>query len=67
MSNELTRLAATTIAKSDDNLSRSTGKTLMTVGAGSGALWLAAGILPLVTFPMLFVLAVLAGIWLYAK
>lgn len=67
MSNELTRLAASTIAKSDDSLSRSTGKTLVTVGVGSGALWLVAGMLPLITFPMLMVLAVLAGIWFYAK
>lgn len=43
------------------------GGALVKTGLGAGGLYLAAGILPFVTFPMLLVLAVLAGGYLYVK
>jgi len=67
MSNELTRYAATAITKSDDSISRSAGKGLMTVGAGGIGLWFLAGMLPFITFPMLLIAAVIGGVLLYAK
>jgi hypothetical protein len=52
---------------SDESLRKDAGGALMKAGLGGGALYLAAGFLPFVTFPMLLIIAVVAGVWLYAK
>ena len=49
----------------DDTVSSKVGGTLVKAGVGGGALWLAAGFLPFITFPMLLVAAILFGIFLY--
>lgn len=49
----------------DDTLTSKTGGTLIKAGVGGGALWLAAGFIPLVSFPMLLILAIVLGLFMY--
>jgi hypothetical protein len=68
MSNELMRSGQKYLAtSSDDSLRKDAGGALMKAGLGGGALYLAAGFLPFVTFPMMLIVAVVLGLWLYAK
>lgn len=67
MSNEIVRYSRTALAKSDETLSREAGKGLMTVGAGGLAIGAVAWLVPFITLPMLLIVAVLLGGYLYAK
>jgi hypothetical protein len=68
MSNDLMKSTNSYLATSSDGeIGRAAGSTLFKAGVGGGALWLTAGFLPFVTFPMLLVLAVLLGGGLYLK
>jgi hypothetical protein len=66
MSNELIRAGQRYVATSD-SLSKDTGGALVKTGLGAGALWLTAGFLPFITFPMLMIAAVVLGGFLYVK
>lgn len=62
MSNDIAKYTkAANVALSDNDTKNSVGGTLLKTGLGGGALYLAAGVIPFVTFPMLLVLFVLAG------
>lgn len=68
MSNELMRSGQKYLAhSSDESLRKDAGGALVKAGVGGGALYLAAGLVPFVTFPMMVILAVVLGVWLYAK
>lgn len=51
--------------KAEDTAMSKTGGTLMKTSAVGGGLWLAAGVLPFVTFPMLLILLAILGILMY--
>jgi hypothetical protein len=68
MGNELVRAGRSVLAKTDDQtFSRAAGGALVKTGLGATGLWMLAGMLPFITFPMLLVAAVAGGIFLYAK
>lgn len=67
MNSELARRSRGQLSKSDATLSREAGKGLMTIGAGGLTIGAAAWLLPFVTLPLLLVLAVFAGLFLYAR
>ena len=66
--NEIEKYVATkTLATSDETFTRSAGAALVKTGLGAGGLWILAGALPFVTFPMLLIAAVVFGGYLYVK
>jgi hypothetical protein len=68
MSTDLVKGTKAMLAESGDgNMTKATGVTLFKVGAYGSTAWLAAGLLPFVTLPMLLVIMVLAGGGLYLK
>jgi hypothetical protein len=68
MSNELVRAAQKTLVNTDDaTLTKETGKALAKVSVGAGGLYLLAGALPFITFPMLLIIAFLGGMFLLLK
>lgn len=68
MNKEIMRVGQTYVAKSDSGAMRKdAGAALVKTGVGAGGLYLAAGLIPFVNFPVLLVLAVLLGFFLYAK
>lgn len=64
MSNELIRAAQKNIVHSK-SISGAAGKGLVTVGAGGLGLMTVAAFLPLITLPMLLVMMVVAGLFLW--
>lgn len=68
MSKEIMRVGQTYVAKSDSGAMRKdAGAALVKTGLGAGGLYLAAGIIPFVNFPVLLIAAVLLGVFLYTK
>lgn len=67
MSNEIVRYGRTALAKSDETLSREAGKSLMTVGAGGLVIGGVAWLIPFISLPVMLVVAVLLGAYLYVK
>lgn len=68
MSNELVRSAQKhLVSTSDTTLRKEAGKALVKTGVGGAGLWVLAGALPFITLPMLLVLAVVFGGYLWAK
>lgn len=66
MSNDLVKAGQAYVATSE-NLGKDVGGALVKTGVGGAVLWAGAGLLPFVTFPMLLVLVVLLGGYLYVK
>jgi len=68
MSNELVRSGQKYLATSTDtSLRRDAGKALVSVGAGGLVLSVLAGVIPFINLPVLLVLAVLLGGYLWVK
>jgi hypothetical protein len=67
MSNELQRYARKSLATSDSSLGKDFGRGLAVTGAAGLGFWFLAGLVPFVSLPMLLVLAVVAGGFLYVK
>jgi hypothetical protein len=66
--NEIQKYVATkTLATSDETFSRSAGGALVKTGLGATGLWMLAGMLPFITFPMVLIAAVVFGAFLYIK
>jgi len=68
MSNELVRSGQKYLATSTDtSLRKDAGKALVSVGAGGLVLSVLAGVIPFINLPVLLVLAVLLGGYLWVK
>jgi len=68
MSNELVRSGQKYLATSTDtSLRKDAGKTLVSVGAGGLVLSVLAGVIPFVNLPVLLILFVVLGGYLWAK
>lgn len=66
--NEIQKYVATkALSTSDESFSRSAGGALVKTGLGATGLWLLAGALPFITFPMVLIAAVVFGVFLYIK
>ena len=68
MNKEIMRVGQTYVAKTDSGAMRKdVGAGLVKTGAGAAGLYLAAGLIPFVNFPVLLILAIVLGLFLYAK
>lgn len=65
--NELTRYGAKAITRNPDSVSKEAGSRLMLVGSGGLVIGAVAWLVPFVTLPMLLIVAVLMGGYLYTK
>lgn len=64
---DIARRTMSELSKSDSPVSKEIGGALVKTGVGAGVLWIGAAALPFINFPMLLVLAVVLGGYLYIK
>lgn len=68
MSNDVVKNGQKYMAKSSNqSFRKDVAEFVLTTGAGGLGLWIAAGLLPFITLPMLLIAAVLLGGYLYVK
>lgn len=66
--NEIQKYVANkTLATSDESFSRAAGGAMVKTSAVAGGVWLAAGLLPFVSFPFLLLTLLVVGGFLYIK
>lgn len=68
MSNDIVKRGAGYVTKHSDNeIRKGVAEVALTAGGGGLALWVAAGVLPFITLPMLLVALVVLGFVVYPK